>query len=285
MLDLNELEQLIAFADTGTLSKVAEDFHISTPSVTRSMKNVEEAFGVPLFHRTKNRIELNETGSMAVEYARKVLDEAEHAVRRVREYNARRKTITVKSCAPAPLWKLLMQLNGRYPEMTISSGIGQNEEVLEALKRQECDFAILPFMIQDEHFVIKEYMKEKLFVCVPKNHELARYKELSFQIINGFNFLLRSELGFWDTICRKKMPASRFLVQTDEFTMNELIKSSSLPCFVTDAVMSQGAIDTEKRVSIPMTDSEVNVTFYLAVRKKKACASVCHKEYTSFFDC
>lgn len=246
---------------------------------------MEEAFGVPLFHRTKNRIELNETGSMAVEYARKVLDEAEHAVRRVREYNARRKTITVKSCAPAPLWKLLMQLNGRYPEMTISSGIGQNEEVLEALKRQECDFAILPFMIQDEHFVIKEYMKEKLFVCVPKNHELARYKELSFQIINGFNFLLRSELGFWDTICRKKMPASRFLVQTDEFTMNELIKSSSLPCFVTDAVMSQGAIDTEKRVAIPMTDSEVNVTFYLAVRKKKACASVCHKEYTSFFDC
>jgi hypothetical protein len=49
--------------------------------------------------------------------------------------------------------------------------------------------------------------------------------------------------------------------------------------------MSQGAIDTEKRVAIPMTDSEVNVTFYLAVRKKKACASVCHKEYTSFFDC
>ena len=132
---------------------------------------------------------------------------------------------------------------------------------------------------------LEKYMKEKLFVCVPKNHELARYKELSFQIINGFNFLLRSELGFWDTICRKKMPASRFLVQTDEFTMNELIKSSSLPCFVTDAVMSQGAIDTEKRVAIPMTDSEVNVTFYLAVRKKKACASVCHKEYTSFFDC
>ena len=65
MLDLNELEQLIAFADTGTLSKVAEAFHISTPSVTRSMKNIEEEFGVFLFHRTKNRIELNETGKVA----------------------------------------------------------------------------------------------------------------------------------------------------------------------------------------------------------------------------
>ena len=80
MLDLNELEQLIAFADTGTLSKVAEAFHISTPSVTRSMKNIEEEFGVFLFHRTKNRIELNETGKVAVECARKLLEEADHAV-------------------------------------------------------------------------------------------------------------------------------------------------------------------------------------------------------------
>lgn len=267
MLDLNELEQLVAFADTGTLSKVAEEYHISTPSVTRSMKNLEEVFGVPLFNRTKNRIELNETGRIAVECARKVMEEASLAVRKVREYDAGLKTITVKSCAPAPLWKLLIQLNNRYPEMTVSSGICQNKEVLEALNNGECDLAILPFMIYDENFVIKEYMQEKLFVCVPKNHELAVYKELSFREINGFNFLLRSELGFWDTICREKMPASKFLVQSDEFTMNELIKSSSLPCFITDAVVTEGLSFLEDRVTIPLTDSEVNVVFYLTTVK------------------
>ena len=153
MLDLNELEQLIAFADTGTLSKVAEAFHISTPSVTRSMKNIEEEFGVFLFHRTKNRIELNETGKVAVECARKLLEEADHAVQRVRTYDAELKTITVKSCAPAPLWKLLMQLNSQYPEMTISSGICQNAEVLEALHHHKCELTILPFLIHDKHFV------------------------------------------------------------------------------------------------------------------------------------
>ena len=110
-------------------------------------------------------------------------------------------------------------------------------------------------------------MKETLFVCVPKNHELAGYKKLSFKDINGFNFLLRSELGFWDAICRKKMPASKFLVQTDEFTMNELVRSSSLPCFITDVVMSDRFTDTAGRVAIPVTDPEVNVTFYLVVRK------------------
>ena len=76
MLDLYELKQFTAFADLGTLSKVAEKFHISTPSVTRSMQNVEECFGVTLFSRSKNRIELNETGRFAVAYAKKLIDDA-----------------------------------------------------------------------------------------------------------------------------------------------------------------------------------------------------------------
>ena len=48
MIDLYELKQLIAFADMGTLAKVAEEFHISNPSITRSMKHLEESFGVTL---------------------------------------------------------------------------------------------------------------------------------------------------------------------------------------------------------------------------------------------
>ena len=85
MLDLNELQQLVAFADLGTLSRVAEEGHISTPSITRSMKNVEEAFGVPLFVRGKNRIALNDTGRVAVEAARRLLAEAGQMVQQVQQ--------------------------------------------------------------------------------------------------------------------------------------------------------------------------------------------------------
>ena len=58
MIDLYELSQFAAFADLGTLSRVAEEFHISTPSVTRSMQHIEESFAVSLFTRGKNKIEL-----------------------------------------------------------------------------------------------------------------------------------------------------------------------------------------------------------------------------------
>ena len=82
--------------------------------------------------------------------------------------------------------------------------------------------------------------------------------------LHGFNFLLRSELGFWDTICREKMPVSKFLVQTDADVFNEVVHASSLPCFTTDYGQLQGGYPN--RVNIPLTDAEADVIFYLASR-------------------
>ena len=105
-------------------------------------------------------------------------------------------------------------------------------------------------------------MQENLFVCVPKDHELATHKSLTFADINGFNFLLRTELGFWDALCREKMPASKFLVQTDNAVFDELVRASSLPCFSTDYGNLQDGYP--ERVNIPLADEEAHVIFYLA---------------------
>ena len=80
MLDLSDLYQFVTYADCGTLSAAADKLHISQPTLTRTMHDVEDAFGVPLFHRGKNRIELTDTGEVAVEQARSLLSEAEKAV-------------------------------------------------------------------------------------------------------------------------------------------------------------------------------------------------------------
>ncbi len=262
MVDLYELKQLAAFADLGTLSRVAEEFHLSTPSVTRSMQHLEQYFGVPLFTRGKNKIELNETGKLAVDHARKLLAEAEQAVAQVRAFDQRQRTVVVKSCAPAPLWELLKALNAAQPEKMVASAICQNDEVQSAWEDGSCDIAVLPFPIEGA----KPFMQEQLFVCVPPEHELARHTSLTFADINGFNFLLRTELGFWDALCREKMPSSKFLVQTDTSVFDELVRASSLPCFTTD--YGQLRFGYPSRVNIPLTDEEAHVTFYLAKKAR-----------------
>ena len=251
MVDLYELKQLTAFADLGTLHRVAEEFHLSTPSITRSMQHLEQYFGVPLFTRGKNRIELNETGKLAVAAARKMLQEAELAVAQVRAFDQRQRTIVIRACAPAPLWELLRKLNAAQPEKMLASAVCQNEDVLAAWEDGSCDVAVLPFSFAGA----TPFLQEQLFVCVPPE-------------INGFNFLLRSELGFWDTLCREKMPASKFLVQTDTTVFDELVNASSLPCFTTDYGQRRLQTAYPGRVNIPLTDMEASVTFFLASRRK-----------------
>ena len=262
MLNLEELQHLIAFADYGTLSKVAEQFHISTPSITRSMQNLEQSFGVPLFTRSKNKIELNETGQFAVTCARKLLQETELTLSQVRAFDERQHTIIVKSCAPAPLWELMKKLGASHPGMTVSSGICQNEEVLQFLKQNACDIAVLPFPAAMPGVTVQKFMTEQLFVCVPENHELATHEKLHWNDLNGFNFLLRTELGFWDSLCREKIPASKFLVQTDDSVFDELVNASSLPCFTTDYFLDRNDM-YPNRVNIPIADEDACVTFYL----------------------
>lgn len=143
----------------------------------------------------------------------------------------------------------------------MSSAVCQNAEVVAAWESGECDIAVLPFPTDGA----RPFMQERLFVCVPPEHELAGRGALTFAEINGFHFLLRTELGFWDALCREKMPASRFLVQTDPTVFDELVKASTLPCFTTD--YGQLRFFYPGRVNVPLTDAEANVTFYLTVRQ------------------
>ena len=87
MFELAQLEQLLAFAKHKTLSKAAEEMHLSQPALTRSMQRLEEDIGVPLFERKKNKLSLNENGKLAVEFAEKIIFDVHTMPVRLREFD------------------------------------------------------------------------------------------------------------------------------------------------------------------------------------------------------
>ena len=116
-----------------------------------------------------------------------------------------------------------------------------------AWKDGSCDVAVLPFPLDGA----TPFMREHLFVCVPPEHALAKAVVFNLCGDQRLQFSPAPELGFWDTLCREKMPASKFLVQTDTAVFDELVQASSLPCFSTDYEIFRTAIG---RVNIPLTD-------------------------------
>lgn len=262
MLNLEELEQLVAFKELRTLSKVAEKFLISTPSLSRSMQHLEEDFGVPLFDRSANRISLNETGERAVEVARRILSTSQQGIKEVRQFDQSLKTITIASAAPAPLWSLLPQLTTLYPNKQISHQVCSIQQAMEAIENKEINLAVLPFAYEQNQTTCLPYLQEELAIAVTTEHDLARLESVSFEAINGYNFLLMDQIGFWNELVQEKMPASKFLIQFNRFEFEELAYNSTLPRFATNLSQEREKIQDD-RVMIPISNPEAHVRYHL----------------------
>ena len=121
MIEIHLLEQLVAFADCGTLSGAAEKLHISQPALSRSMQRLEEELGVTLFERQRSRLTLNDMGELAVRYARNLLLQENAMIQQIREADRKKRTISVGSCAPVLIPDSVSLLSRLFEGMTIST--------------------------------------------------------------------------------------------------------------------------------------------------------------------
>ncbi|HIS51931.1 MAG TPA: LysR family transcriptional regulator [Candidatus Onthomonas avicola] len=260
MFEFYQLEQLLAFAECGTLSGAAERLHLSQPALSRSMQRLEAELQVPLFDRQKNKIEFNENGRMAAEYARQVMEKCQDMISRIQAFDRSQRTILVGACAPAPLWEIPPLLSDLYPDRTISSEIRENGVLLQGLRDDVYQLIILPYPVEESGITCVKYGEEHLFFSLPPAHPLSGSKALYMKDLNGETMLLRNRLGFWRDITDQKMPDTRFLEQED-IAFDTLVRSSALPSFTTDVGLRREG-NPVNRVNIPIQDEEANVTYY-----------------------
>ncbi|MCM1193970.1 MAG: LysR family transcriptional regulator [Acetatifactor muris] len=261
-MELVQLEQLAAFEEYGTLSKAAEELHISQPTLTRAMKNLEEEFHVSLFERRKNKLELNENGRLACQYAKKVLQESRDMVERVRSLDRANHTISVGSCAPAPLWELLPMLTDLYYTLTVGSEMRGKESLIDGLNDGTYQIIILSEKLDNPEWLCLHWGEEQLYFSLPKSHPLAGSDSLYLKDMDGENMLLFTDIGFWKHLVDREMPACRFLLQNERFCFDELVNSSVLPSFTSDLARNVHDIDEGSRVNIRVKDDDAHVTYY-----------------------
>ena len=74
----------MAVADALSFRKAAEQCHVSQPSLSAQLAQLEEVLGVPLFERDRRRVLLTAAGKELVERARRLLVEADEFVEAAR---------------------------------------------------------------------------------------------------------------------------------------------------------------------------------------------------------
>jgi len=74
-MKLSALQYLVAFADHMNFSRAAERCHVSQPTLSVALQNLEEELGVTLIERSKHHLGLTNIGERVVAQARKSLEE------------------------------------------------------------------------------------------------------------------------------------------------------------------------------------------------------------------
>lgn len=261
-MELEQLRQLDAIARAGTISSAAEELHMSQPSVSRSMRALERELGCELFERTRNHVELNEAGRVALRHARAILAEERRMRDAFDELTRTSRTIRIASVAPAPVWRLTARVTERFPGTILTSELTDDErEVERRLFDRSADLVVTRRPIGLPNVTCAPLMVENLSVFAPEGDELAGRTSVSFSELDGRTFLMNAEVGFWGDVVRAAMPSARIIEQTDSTVLSQMLRSSGLLGFVTDVTGAQH--EDERRVRVPIRDADAHATFYV----------------------
>ena len=268
-MKLQNLRELTVLARSKTLSEAARELHVSQSTLSRSMKSIESNFGVPLFKRSKNAISLNECGKLAVIYAEKILQTFNEATENIQELYKKLRVLRICSCAPVPLSYVTEILNKALPEKRILGSLQEStDQIIDLVKNDKCDLGIIPEVSPDDSFISFSFCTENLSVLVSNDHPLYQKDQVTFADLNGFNCILRDNIGFWTPLVKKKMPASLFFIQKEDVAFDELTRASNLIRFCSD-LFKENLSYLKSRRKIPLISPEARVTYNLICKDKK----------------
>ena len=266
MIETYLLEQFAAFARCGTLLKASEELHITQPTLSRSMKKLEEELGVSLFHRENSKLSLNQTGRIAAEYAQKTLSANQDFIDRVLSFDRQLRTISIGSSSPFPINELMPTFQNYLSDKTILTELVSSDEALvKGLKNRQYDMVILHTLPDDKSLFCQRYIEEQIYISISNDHPLARQSSVSFSDLSGIRILVSTHIGFWMDICKKHLNTSDLLVQNNADALDELADNSTIPLFNSDRMIELG-YNAPGRISIPICDEDAHATYWVVCR-------------------
>ena len=78
-MELRTLRYFLALAQEGTISNAAKALHVTQPTLSRQLADLEKGFGKQLFERGAKRVALTEEGARLREYAESIVELADKA--------------------------------------------------------------------------------------------------------------------------------------------------------------------------------------------------------------
>jgi LysR family transcriptional regulator, hydrogen peroxide-inducible genes activator len=193
-MTLTELKYIVALAREKHFGRAADACFISQPTLSVSIKKLEEELDVKLFERSANEVSVTALGEEIVRQAQSVLEQASQ----IKEIAKRGKDPlagslrlgVIYTIGPYLLPALVRQVIAATPQMPLMLQENFTVKLLEMLRMGEIDCAILAEPFPDAGLAIAPLYDEPFMVAVPSTHELAEHSEISAEELKKQTMLL-----------------------------------------------------------------------------------------------
>lgn len=145
-------------AESSNLTKAAQALHMTQPSVSYAIKQLEDALGVALFDRLSKGVRLTPEGEALYRHVRQAfeeLDSAERQMKQLRQFHEGQLRIGANGAVIKDfIVPLLDRYHARYPGIRIRLSQDPTSLILERLKRGTLDVGYIYLPAADEEIEI-----------------------------------------------------------------------------------------------------------------------------------
>lgn len=206
-MDLRTLRYFVTVVQEGTISKAANILHLTQPTLSKQLMELEEELGVVLFIRGNRKITLTEEGSYLVSQAKEILTLVEKTTANLSKEEHISGDIHIgagESHAMGFLAKIIHQFIKNYPNVKIHLHSGNADELSEKMDHGLLDFVLVIEPVDKKKYnFIQLPAKDCWGLLVPSNSDLAAKKFIIPQDLNDIPLLIsrqsrtNSELENW----------------------------------------------------------------------------------------
>ncbi len=176
-ITFRKLEVLLAFMETGNLSKAAEALNVSTVSVHRALHSLEQGLRCALFRHEGRNLKSTEAAQMLADVAQEVLTMMSDGIRATREaagYSSDRLKIgSLYSLTIRTVPGIVIDIKVRRPTLQVELVLGSNAELLDKLKQGAVDAALMALPDTDAEIESIPLFEDDIFFAAPAGSPYA----------------------------------------------------------------------------------------------------------------
>jgi len=182
-----QLEYLLAVANCGSFSQAAEHCFVTQPSLSMQVKSLEEELGVVLLDRSKKPVIPTEAGEVVLEQARETLRAYNYIKEAVAEFKGetagKLRLGVIPTIAPYLLHRFIPAFVRDYPRVELEISEMITSDIVEALKRDRIDAALVASGTCGEGIIEQELFSDRFFAYVSPDNPLYERQNIRIEDI------------------------------------------------------------------------------------------------------